>query len=101
MKPHRLEITLQPEVLEGLDAARGHEPRASFVKRALETALSEGSLPPDKKADASAARSSAAPSQASATTEREVQGLRNVVSATKSRDELAMERQRKMNERKS
>src|SRR5687767_11308541 len=36
---HRLEITLQDELLAALDAARGHEPRASFVKRTLSEAV--------------------------------------------------------------
>jgi hypothetical protein len=35
----RLEITVSDELLARLDAARGHEPRASFIKRALERAL--------------------------------------------------------------
>lgn len=35
----RIEITVSEEVWAALDAARGHEPRASFVKRALEKAL--------------------------------------------------------------
>ena len=40
MTIHRIEITLSDDRLEALDAARGHEPRASFIKRALESALS-------------------------------------------------------------
>lgn len=36
---NRLEITLSDEQWDRLDGARGHEPRASFVKRALESAL--------------------------------------------------------------
>lgn len=53
----RLEITVSDEVLAGLDVARGHEPRASFVKRALERVLAErpglyipgfGSVPDDE-----------------------------------------------------
>lgn len=35
MSRHRLEITLDDEQWAGLDVARGHEPRASFVKRAV------------------------------------------------------------------
>jgi hypothetical protein len=38
---HRLEITLSDEQWARLNEARGHEARASFVKRALEKALSE------------------------------------------------------------
>jgi hypothetical protein len=36
---HRLEITLSDEQNARLEQARGHEPRASYVKRALESAL--------------------------------------------------------------
>lgn len=35
----RLEITVSEETWGRLELARGHEPRASFVKRALESAL--------------------------------------------------------------
>jgi hypothetical protein len=35
----RIEITVSDETWRRLDGARGHEPRASFVKRALERAL--------------------------------------------------------------
>lgn len=35
MSRNRLEITLSDEQLGQLDEARGHEPRASFVKRAV------------------------------------------------------------------
>lgn len=35
----RIEITVSDEMFARLEAARGHEPRASFIKRALETAL--------------------------------------------------------------
>lgn len=70
----RLEITLSQEAWDRLEAARGHEPRASFVKRALESALS-GSAPkgvpgedarvsPDRlKSDDSSSASSRAPVQ--------------------------------------
>lgn len=43
----RLEITVSDEMLTRLDAARGHEPRASFVKRALESALDETPRSPE------------------------------------------------------
>lgn len=36
---YRLEVTLRPDMLAALDRARGHEPRASFVKRVLADAL--------------------------------------------------------------
>jgi hypothetical protein len=42
--PYRLEITLSEEQWDRLNAARGHEPRASFVKRALEAALAESAV---------------------------------------------------------
>lgn len=35
MSRYRLEVTLDDEQLAALDAARGHEPRASYVKRVL------------------------------------------------------------------
>jgi hypothetical protein len=35
MSRYRLEVTLDDEQLAALDAARGHEPRASYVKRML------------------------------------------------------------------
>lgn len=37
-----MEVTIGLEVLARLDEVRGHEPRASFVKRALEAALAPG-----------------------------------------------------------
>lgn len=40
----RLEITVSEETWAALNAVRGHEPRASFVKRALESALSPSDL---------------------------------------------------------
>lgn len=40
-KAVRIEITVSPQRASALDAARGHEARASFIKRALESALSE------------------------------------------------------------
>lgn len=42
----RLEITVSDEMLTRLDAARGHEPRASFVKRALVEMLDVEPLTP-------------------------------------------------------
>lgn len=39
----RFEMRVPDELLKRLDAARGFEARASFVKRALESALGEGS----------------------------------------------------------
>jgi hypothetical protein len=45
----RLEITLSDEQWDRLNAARGHERRASYVKRALESALSEAQGPIDLK----------------------------------------------------
>lgn len=61
----RLEITVSEETWAALDAARGHEPRASFVKRALDSALRSrpsvhiegfGSVPADAGQTISAAR---------------------------------------------
>jgi metal-responsive CopG/Arc/MetJ family transcriptional regulator len=40
MASHRLEITVPSDLLTQLDKARGFESRASFVRRALESALS-------------------------------------------------------------
>jgi hypothetical protein len=42
MSRYRLEITLDEATLVALDGARGHEPRASFVKRVLGEALGSG-----------------------------------------------------------
>lgn len=39
MTSKRLEITVSEDTWERLEELRGHEPRASFVKRALESAL--------------------------------------------------------------
>lgn len=39
MAAKRVEITVPEDLLERVDGARGHEPRASFIKRALESAL--------------------------------------------------------------
>ena len=39
MSRYRLELTLSEELLGALDERRGHEPRASFVKRVLREAL--------------------------------------------------------------
>jgi hypothetical protein len=41
----RIEITVSEETWERLNAARGHEPRASFVKRALQEKLDEVDAP--------------------------------------------------------
>lgn len=40
MNARRIEITVSQELWDRLENARGHEPRASFVKRALESRLS-------------------------------------------------------------
>ena len=40
MSAKRIEITVSEGTWDRLELARGHEPRASFVKRALESALS-------------------------------------------------------------
>src|SRR3954468_7352605 len=44
MSRHRLEITLSDEQLAVLDEARRHEPRASFVKRAIEAFIGRDPL---------------------------------------------------------
>lgn len=48
-KVHRIEITLSDDKLASLDAARQHEPRASFIKRAIDAqvraALSSSEAP--------------------------------------------------------
>lgn len=58
----RVEFTVPDELYERLESARGHEPRASFVKRALESALA-GSGAPAEVAPVSARPSSAAPTR--------------------------------------
>lgn len=47
MSRYRLELTVTDDLLARLDAARGHEPRAGFVKRLLDGALPglEGGVP--------------------------------------------------------
>lgn len=67
MSAKRIEITVSEETWGRLNAARGHEPRASFVKRALERALAPVVIgdPPQGPVDLSHAQQSAAPSRAS------------------------------------
>jgi hypothetical protein len=78
----RVEITLSQERWEQLEAARGHEPRAAFIKRALEQALAIDALrpfepePPDQPPHAKGGR-------------------------MKTFGESMMDRQRKLNEAKS
>lgn len=48
-RPYRLELTLSDEQVERLDGARGHEPRASFVKRWIDGL--ELPLTPEQQAD--------------------------------------------------
>jgi hypothetical protein len=56
----RFEMRVSDELLARLDAARGHEPRASFVRRALERALG----PEAKDAPVPGVERPAAPSRA-------------------------------------
>lgn len=107
MNARRIELTLSQERWEQLEAARGHEPRASFIKRALESALSDDGRTLDKPAlrrpanpstadngpPASIGKSSA-PSRAPKTRLSEAQSV-------KSQADWMLERQRKLNERKS
>ena len=58
MSRYRLELTLDEATLSALDAARGHERRASFVKRVLGEALG-GSSP--RRASLPSVRGSASP----------------------------------------
>lgn len=51
MATHRLEITLNEADWARLEECRGHEPRASFVKRALRDALAPESRPNSMPAD--------------------------------------------------
>lgn len=39
---HRLELTLSDEQWDALNEQRGHEPRASFIKRTLDDRLGTG-----------------------------------------------------------
>jgi hypothetical protein len=74
-----LPLRIDEDLLRRVDGARGDVSRTRFVERALERALGvSGSASP------AVAAATPAPSRAS-----------------KARDELAMERQRKLNERKS
>lgn len=47
MTARRIEITVCEGTWDALNVARGHEPRASFVKRALESALDETPRSPE------------------------------------------------------
>lgn len=69
----RLEITVSEETWDQLNVARGHEPRASFVKRALESALAHTGSPGED--------SRPAPSRASVPTPRERQAVTNIAEA--------------------
>ena len=51
MSRYRLELTLDEATLSALDAARGHERRASFVKRVLGEALEGSASPSPQVAD--------------------------------------------------
>jgi hypothetical protein len=93
MNARRIEITLSQERWEQLEAARGHEPRAAFIKRALESALGDGQAA-NRRARSSPVQPSApirAPRVPPGRTSREFESAR----------ELAMERQAKLNEAKS
>ena len=47
---NRIEITLSDDKLAALDDARGREPRASFIKHALDVALSASETPDTREA---------------------------------------------------
>jgi hypothetical protein len=99
MSARRIEITVSEGTWDRLNAARGHEPRASFVKRALESAL--GSVIPADASGPVAARDrgegvpnarSSAPSRTSAPTVKPARALL--------RDPVALERQARLNKAK-
>jgi hypothetical protein len=50
----RIEITLSQERWEQLEAARGHEPRAAFIKRALENVAAVKTLLDELRREADA-----------------------------------------------
>lgn len=56
---NRIEITLSDERLAALDTARGHEPRASFIKRALDAATTGPARMPATDTEAKLAKLSA------------------------------------------
>jgi hypothetical protein len=108
MSARRVEITLSESVWDRLESARGHEPRASFIKRALDFALDDERMrsPADIAAIKKVWDSPELMEQMQGddtilerveSTPPRVRGIKGV----KTTRELAMERQRKMNERKS
>lgn len=95
MPPKRIEFTVPEEFLKRIDKARGYEPRASFVKRALESAIETGlPLPPEVLEDVRRALESPRPLRVEGAPTRH--GRR-----AKSHQDLAMERQRKLNEKRT
>jgi hypothetical protein len=97
MSARRVEITLSEPVWDRLESARGHEPRASFIKRALDTALSGQATYSRKDIEAAEFKPADSATFSKPTTTKRSQHVPGVKTAR----ELAMERQRKMNERKS
>jgi hypothetical protein len=101
----RVEITLSQERWDALEAARGHEPRASFIKRALDSALSR---PTYSRADMLEAKihekidnlppGTKLPPPPSAPAQASIRA--RVPRGVKTARELAMERQRRLNEGK-
>lgn len=103
----RIEITVSEETWDALNAARGHEPRASFVKRALESALglpSQGGAPGSGGESRGPGVSTPAPSRAPVpqrephARSKPVPGV--VPARTLTRDTTAMERQARLNKAK-
>jgi hypothetical protein len=99
----KLDIRMTPELMARIDELRGHEPRGSFVKRTLESALSGGT---PATAERTPVQASTAPTRAPeniavARHAGNWAARKPLPPGVKSARELAMERQRKMNERKS
>jgi hypothetical protein len=72
---NRVEVTLSDEAWGRLESLRGHEPRASFVKRALMEALGRGAVEDDVP---SPSRSSVAEQAAAPVSSLESRGLKNL-----------------------
>jgi hypothetical protein len=111
MNARRVEVTFDQGLWDRLEGARGHESRASFVRRALESAL--GSKENGGPSGAVASRAASAPSRAPVSVGTDNPASRSLESSgrrlesglarasVKTRDELALERQAKLNKGKS
>jgi hypothetical protein len=49
MPPRRIELTVSQETWERIEKARGREPRATWIKRAIALALAADPKPPPLK----------------------------------------------------